>query len=135
MRQKILIKNLRKWWRPDKEKSIQVINNGGWHFNNFFSPKSNFKINLKMVFSPYSLFYKKEKWTRLLGGATRGMGIIDNQGEMGGGEAELWFSSAREGRKGDSCEKRGISVSGRLAFSGMSLCAVRISDSGTKRWT
>ena len=45
MRQKILIKNLRKWWRPDKEKSIQVINNGGWHFNNFFSPK---EISIKL---------------------------------------------------------------------------------------
>jgi beta-1,4-mannosyl-glycoprotein beta-1,4-N-acetylglucosaminyltransferase len=45
MRQKILIKNLHKWWRPDKEKSIQIINNGGWHFNNLFSPK---EISIKL---------------------------------------------------------------------------------------
>ena len=45
MRQKILIKNLRKWWRPDKEKSIQIVNNGGWHFNNLFSPK---EISIKL---------------------------------------------------------------------------------------
>ena len=37
MRQKILLKNIKKWWRIDKEKSIEVINNGGWHFNNLFS--------------------------------------------------------------------------------------------------
>lgn len=37
MRQNILLKNLKKWWRPDKEKSIQIFNNGGWHFNNFLS--------------------------------------------------------------------------------------------------
>ena len=45
MRQKVLIKNLRKWWRPDKEKKIQVVNNGGWHFNNLFSPK---EISIKL---------------------------------------------------------------------------------------
>ena len=39
MRQNILIKNLRKWWRPDKEKNIEVISEGGWHFNNILSPK------------------------------------------------------------------------------------------------
>jgi len=39
MRQNILIKNLRKWWRPDKEKNIEVISEGGWHFNNLLSPK------------------------------------------------------------------------------------------------
>ena len=32
-------KNLKKWWRPDKEKSIEKIFNGGWHFNNIFSAK------------------------------------------------------------------------------------------------
>jgi beta-1,4-mannosyl-glycoprotein beta-1,4-N-acetylglucosaminyltransferase len=39
MRQNILLKNLKKWWRPDKEKSIEKIFNGGWHFNNIFSAK------------------------------------------------------------------------------------------------
>jgi len=38
MRQKVLTKNLKKWWRPDKEKNIQIIKEGGWHFNNFLSP-------------------------------------------------------------------------------------------------
>jgi len=45
MRQKVLIKNIKKWWRPDKEKNIQVVNNGGWHFNNLFSPK---EISIKL---------------------------------------------------------------------------------------
>jgi beta-1,4-mannosyl-glycoprotein beta-1,4-N-acetylglucosaminyltransferase len=39
LRQKILVKNIKKWWRPDKEKSIQIIEDGGWHFNNFLSPE------------------------------------------------------------------------------------------------
>ena len=46
MRQKILIKNIKKWWRIDKEKSIEVINNGGWHFNNLFSAEE-MSIKLK----------------------------------------------------------------------------------------
>ena len=45
MRQKVLIKNIKKWWRPDKEKNIQVVNNGGWHFKNLFSPK---EISIKL---------------------------------------------------------------------------------------
>ena len=45
MRQKVLIKNLKKWWRPDKEKSIQIVRDGGWHFNNLFSPK---EISIKL---------------------------------------------------------------------------------------
>lgn len=45
MRQKVLIKNLHKWWRPDKEKSIQIVEDGGWHFNNLFSPK---EISIKL---------------------------------------------------------------------------------------
>lgn len=39
MRQKVLLKNLKKWWRPDKEKSIELYENGGWHFNNFLTPE------------------------------------------------------------------------------------------------
>jgi hypothetical protein len=39
MRQNILLKNLKKWWRLDKEKSIEKILHGGWHFNNIFSAK------------------------------------------------------------------------------------------------
>ncbi len=46
MRQNILLKNLKKWWRPDKEKSIKKILQGGWHFNNIFSAKE-LSIKLK----------------------------------------------------------------------------------------
>jgi beta-1,4-mannosyl-glycoprotein beta-1,4-N-acetylglucosaminyltransferase len=46
MRQKVLLKNLRKWWRPDKERNIQIINNGGWHFKDIFTPKE-LSIKLK----------------------------------------------------------------------------------------
>ena len=47
MRQKILSKNLKyPFWRIDKNKDIQIINNGGWHFNNIFSPK-DISIKLK----------------------------------------------------------------------------------------
>lgn len=46
MRQKVLFKNLRKWWRPDKERNIQIINNGGWHFKDTFTPKE-LSIKLK----------------------------------------------------------------------------------------
>jgi beta-1,4-mannosyl-glycoprotein beta-1,4-N-acetylglucosaminyltransferase len=38
MRQKVLKKNLKySFFRIDKEKSIQIINNGGWHFNNLMT--------------------------------------------------------------------------------------------------
>ena len=38
MRQKVLKKNLKySFFRIDKEKSIQIIVNGGWHFNNLMS--------------------------------------------------------------------------------------------------
>ena len=37
-RKKILIKNLKKpFWKIGTEKSIQKIENGGWHFNNLYS--------------------------------------------------------------------------------------------------
>ena len=40
LRQKIVSKNLNyKFWRFDKEKSIQLFNIGGWHFNNIAKPK------------------------------------------------------------------------------------------------
>ena len=48
----ILIKNLRKWWRPDKEKNIEVISEGGWHFNNILSPNH---------LSPKPRIYRSEK--------------------------------------------------------------------------
>ena len=40
MREKIKEKNLKyKFYRIDKEKSIQIFDNGGWHFNNLMEPK------------------------------------------------------------------------------------------------
>ena len=39
MRQKILKKNVKKWWKFNVERNIQIIDNGGWHFNNLFSPE------------------------------------------------------------------------------------------------
>jgi beta-1,4-mannosyl-glycoprotein beta-1,4-N-acetylglucosaminyltransferase len=46
LRQNVLIKNLKySWFRFDKEKSIQPIYEGGWHFNNLMTPKD---ISLKL---------------------------------------------------------------------------------------
>jgi beta-1,4-mannosyl-glycoprotein beta-1,4-N-acetylglucosaminyltransferase len=40
MRQKILSKNLKySFLRIDKNKDIQIINNGGWHFSYLLTPK------------------------------------------------------------------------------------------------
>ena len=40
MRQKIKKKNMNyKFYRIDKEKSVEVFKNGGWHFNNILSPE------------------------------------------------------------------------------------------------
>ena len=40
MREKIKEKNLKyDFYRIDKEKSIEIFNNGGWHFNNLMEPK------------------------------------------------------------------------------------------------
>lgn len=38
-RQKILEKNINKWWKFSVERNIEIVKNGGWHFNNLFSPK------------------------------------------------------------------------------------------------
>lgn len=57
MRQKVLKKNIRKWWRPDKEKSIQLIENGGWHFNNLFSAK---ELSLKLRTFAHTEFSSKK---------------------------------------------------------------------------
>ena len=47
MRQKILSKNLKySFFRIDKEKDIQIIKNGGWHFNNLMTPE-NISLKLK----------------------------------------------------------------------------------------
>ena len=40
MRQKVKSKNLNyKFYRLDKEKSIELFKEGGWHFNNTMSPE------------------------------------------------------------------------------------------------
>jgi beta-1,4-mannosyl-glycoprotein beta-1,4-N-acetylglucosaminyltransferase len=65
MRQNILIKNLRKWWRPDKEKNIEVIQDGGWHFNNILSPKELSKKLKKFAHQEYNLdIFTNEKKIR-----------------------------------------------------------------------
>ena len=46
MRQKIKLKNLNyNFLRFDKEKSIQIFDNAGWHFNNILTPE---EISLKL---------------------------------------------------------------------------------------
>ena len=58
LRQKILSKNLRyPFFRIDKEKSIEIINNGGWHFNSLMSPK---EISLKLKTFAHNEFSSKK---------------------------------------------------------------------------
>ena len=62
MRQKIKSKNLNySFFRFDKEKSIQIFNNAGWHFNNILSPK---EISLKLKTFAHSQF-ADEKFSSL----------------------------------------------------------------------
>jgi beta-1,4-mannosyl-glycoprotein beta-1,4-N-acetylglucosaminyltransferase len=57
LRQKILRKNLKyKFWRLNKEKSIQIINNGGWHFSYLLTPK---EIQRKIKNFAHTEFNKK----------------------------------------------------------------------------
>tara|TARA_B100000989_G_scaffold82983_1_gene59362 strand:- start:915 stop:1724 length:810 start_codon:yes stop_codon:yes gene_type:complete len=54
MRQKVKSKNLDySFFRIDKEKSIQIFNNAGWHFNNILSPE---QISLKLRTFAHSEF-------------------------------------------------------------------------------
>jgi beta-1,4-mannosyl-glycoprotein beta-1,4-N-acetylglucosaminyltransferase len=40
LRKKILCKNLKKpFWKIGTEKNIQIMENGGWHFNNLYTPE------------------------------------------------------------------------------------------------
>ncbi len=58
IRQKIKTKNLKyPFWRFDKEKSIQIFNNGGWHFNNILSPE---EISTKLKTFAHSEFSSKK---------------------------------------------------------------------------
>tara|TARA_Y100000591_G_scaffold317566_1_gene327419 strand:- start:626 stop:1435 length:810 start_codon:yes stop_codon:yes gene_type:complete len=54
MRQKVKSKNLGySFFRFDKEKSIEIFNDGGWHFNNIMEPES---ISLKLKTFAHSEF-------------------------------------------------------------------------------
>jgi beta-1,4-mannosyl-glycoprotein beta-1,4-N-acetylglucosaminyltransferase len=55
MRQKVLMKNLKKWWRPEKEKNIQIIKNGGWHFKDIFSAN---ELSIKLKTFAHTEFQK-----------------------------------------------------------------------------
>lgn len=58
LRQKILRKNLKyPFWRIDKEKSIEIFKNGGWHFNNLMTPVD---ISLKIKTFAHSEYNTKE---------------------------------------------------------------------------
>ena len=55
MREKIKEKNLKyKFYRIDKEKSIEIFDNGGWHFNNLMEPKIISKKLKTFAHSEYS---------------------------------------------------------------------------------
>ena len=58
MREKVRKKNLRyKFYRFDKEKNIQIFENGGWHFNNVMSPE---KISKKLKTFAHNEFSSEE---------------------------------------------------------------------------
>ena len=58
MRQKVRSKNLNyNFLRIDKEKNIQIFDNGGWHFNNIMTPK---QISIKLKTFAHSEFSGEE---------------------------------------------------------------------------
>ncbi|MDC3155970.1 glycosyl transferase family 17 [Candidatus Pelagibacter sp.] len=57
MRQKILKKNIKKWWKFNVERNIQIIDDGGWHFNNLFSPEM---ISIKLKTFAHNEFASEE---------------------------------------------------------------------------
>ena len=62
LRQKILKKNIRyPFWRIDKEKNIQLINDGGWHFNYLLEPE---KISKKLKTFAH-IQYNKDEFTNV----------------------------------------------------------------------
>ena len=62
LRQKILKKNIRyPFWRVDKEKSIELIENGGWHFNYLSEPE----IISKKLKTFAHTEYNKDKYTNI----------------------------------------------------------------------
>lgn len=62
MREKVLKKNIKYgFWRIDKEKDIQIINNGGWHFSYLLTPK---EIQRKIKTFAHTEFNQK-KYTNI----------------------------------------------------------------------
>jgi len=62
MRQKIKLKNLNySFFRLDKEKNIELFNNGGWHFHNVMEPE---QISLKLRTFAHSEF-SDEKFSKV----------------------------------------------------------------------
>ena len=58
MRQKVLKKNLNKaFWKFYKEKNIEIIENGGWHFNSIISPE---EISKKLKTFAHTEFSKNQ---------------------------------------------------------------------------
>ena len=58
MRQKIVKKNLNQpFWKFHKEKSIEIFEDGGWHFNSLLTPK---EISLKLKTFAHTEFAKPE---------------------------------------------------------------------------
>ena len=58
MRQKIVKKNLNQpFWKFHKEKSIEIFEDGGWHFNSLLTPE---EISLKLKTFAHTEFAKPE---------------------------------------------------------------------------
>ena len=58
LRQKVVAKNLKyPFWRIDKEKNIQIIKDGGWHFNYLLKPEA---ISRKLKSLAHTQYDKKE---------------------------------------------------------------------------
>ena len=62
LRKKIIKKNVSKpFWRIEIEKNIEIINEGGWHFNNLYDIET---ISKKIATFPHSEFHS-DKYTNL----------------------------------------------------------------------
>lgn len=58
LRKKVLKKNIKKsFWKIYIEKDIQIINRGGWHFNNLYNPKV---ISKKLITFQHQEFSRPE---------------------------------------------------------------------------
>lgn len=59
LRQSIKSKNLKyPWWRFDKERKIEILEDGGWHFNFLLDPK---EISIKLKTYAHKEFKKFSK--------------------------------------------------------------------------